>query len=185
MVLEDMRAALEPVGCYDTAAPNLNAELIAYAGELERLYGELNTMIADRFIETADADALTSYEEMFGPALTEETLSERRRRLKLRFDLGSGDFTPAGIRRALDSFGFEYTIAEFPAQNRLNIEASADYSASERSFIGREVSKIIPSHLEYQLLFNTLTWSQLDARELTFRQLDNNDLTWDQIDSIC
>ena len=98
--------------------------------------------------------------------------------------LGEGDFTPAGIRKALDSFGLEYVISEFPTLNRLNIEAQTDYSKAEQAFISREVSKTVPAHLEFQLVFNTLTWNELDARNKTFSALDNDNLMWEEIDSL-
>ena len=184
MVLEDMLEALEPIGCYDTSAPHLRAEIRVYAEEIERLYAELDSIIDERFIATAGDEGLSAYEEMFGPAMTGETAADRRERLRLRFGLGEGDFTPSGVRRALDSFGFEYTMSEFPSQDCLDIVATADYSAARQSFISREIGKIMPSHTEYRLTFNTMTWDQLDARGKTFTSLDNDNMTWAQIDSI-
>ena len=53
-----------------------------------------------------------------------------------------------------------------------------------RPALKEEVEKIVPAHLEFQLVFNTLTWSELDARDKTFAQLDSDDLEWDQIDAL-
>lgn len=121
---------------------------------------------------------------MFGPPRGDLSVAERRERLKKRMSLNDGDFTPAGIRKALDSFGLEYVISEFPAQNRLEITAQTRYSQAERAFISRETAKIVPAHLEFQLVFNTLMWSELDARDKTFAELDNDDLRWEEIDSL-
>ncbi|OON84779.1 hypothetical protein B0D78_12440, partial [Pyramidobacter sp. C12-8] len=65
--------------------------------------------------------------------------------LRLRMNLGEGDFTPAGIRKALDSFGLEYTLSEFPHSGQLNVTAAADYSRAQKAWIRREVTKIIPA----------------------------------------
>ena len=184
MVLDDMLAAIEPIGCYDTSAARLRAEMRVYADEIERLYSELSDIIDDRFIATAGDEGLSAYEEMFGPAMTGEALADRRARLILRFGLSEGDFTPAGVRRALDSFGCEYTITEYPSQDVMDIEAAANYSAAQQSFISREIMKIMPCHTEFRLTFNTMTWDLLDARDKTFASLDSDNMTWTQIDSI-
>ena len=183
-VCENMKQALSAIRLYDTDAPQLSAELSAYADELERLYGELGEILPDRFLLTAGDRGLRAYEEMFGPARSGSTLEERRRLLHLRLTLGGGDFTPGGIRQALDSFDLDYVIAEFPRFDRLNIIAQTDYTKAQQRFILRETAKIIPAHIEYQLVFNTMTWSELDARSLTFAALDQENLTWAQIDAL-
>lgn len=183
-VYENMKEAIGAIRLYDADAPHLSAELRAYADELERLYDGLDGLLPERFLLTAGDRGLSAYEEMFGPARTGTALEERRRLLKLRFSLGGGDFTPGGIRQALDSFGLEYVIAEFPHFNRLNIIAQTDYTKAQQAFIRRETAKIIPAHIEYQLVFNTLTWSELDARDRTFASLDHENLTWEQIDAL-
>ena len=184
MSVESMKRALEPIRVYDMDSPNLNAELSAYAAELERLDGELDAILPERFISTATESGLSAYEELFGPSREELSVETRRNMLKKRFSLGGGDFTLNGIKQALDSFGLSYVIAEYPSLCRLNIIAQTDYSKAEQSFIKREVEKIIPAHIEYQLVFNTMTWDELDSINKTFTDLDNDDLTWELIDEL-
>ena len=184
MILDSMQKALEPIKLYDTEAPQLTAELRAYADELEILNGELSSLICERFVYSATEYGISRYEEMFGPVRDDLSLSERRRLLRLRLTQGNGDFTPAGIRQALDSFGLEYVISEFPTFDRVNVIAQTDYNEAQRSFIKREVGKIMPAHVEYQMVFNTLTWDELDARDKTFSGLDNDDLTWESFDEL-
>lgn len=184
MVYERMRSAHTPIGAYADDAPQLEAELHAYADELERVYSELDTILPERFLLTADDEGLSAYEELFGPARTGEDLAVRRERLRKRLTLGGTDFTLSGVSRALDSFGLSYVIAQFPRYYRLNIIAEADYTEAEQAFIRREVEKIIPPHIDFQLVFNTLSWDELDARDKTFAALDNDNLTWARIDAL-
>lgn len=184
MVLQSMKKALLPLLIYRSDARNLGRELRAYADEIERLYQETDVMLPEGFIASATDRGLKEYEELFGPELPSLTAEERRARLLGRMNLGEGDFTPAGIRKALDSFGLEYVISEFPTLNRLNIVAQTDYSKAEQAFILSEVAKIVPAHLEFQLVFNTLMWSELDALNKTFAALDSENLDWDEIDSL-
>lgn len=171
-----------PVTVYDSDAQNLAREIAAYAAELERCYADLAVLFRERFIATAQDIGLKAYEELFGPERTDESIEDRRAMLLLRMNLGGGDFTPAGIRRALDSLGLEYILNEFPHIGRMTVTATTDYSAAEQAWIRREVGKIIPAHIEFQLTFNTLTWAQWDALDRTFAAIDNEDLTWQQID---
>lgn len=182
MVYETLKRSLEPIGLYREDAEVSDRELQVFAEEIERLYTELDGMFRERFIGTAENVGLRVYEELFGPSREGESVQKRRELLLLRMNLGESDFTPAGIRRALDSLGLEYQISEFPALGRLNITATADYSKAEQAFILREIGKIIPAHLEFQMTFNTLTWADIDALELSFSQSDQNDLTWQELD---
>lgn len=184
MVLESMRKALSPLLIYHVRSDNLSHELRAYADELERLYTQLDEMIPERFFATATGRGLREYEELFGPAREDLDTEDRRERLRLRLSLSDGDFTPAGFRKALDSFGLEYTISEFPTLNRLNIVAQANYTKAEQALIESEVAKIVPAHLEFQMVFNTLMWIQLDEKDKTFAQLDNDNLRWEEIDRL-
>ena len=181
---DKMKAAMSTVKLYDTDAPNLSAELSAYGDELDRMQVQLDGLLPERFLLTAGDRGLSAYEEMFGPVRSELSLADRRRLLHLRLTLGGGDFTPAGIRQALDSFGLDYVITEFPALDRLNIIAQTNYTKAQQNLILQETKKIIPAHLEFQLVFNSLTWAQLDARDKTFAALDNDNLTWEQFDAL-
>ena len=183
-VYENMKSRLSPVKIYGDEAQALRLELQTYSAELERLYTEYGEMFRERFIETAQDEGLKAYELLFGPERSVESTEERRRMLRLRMELGEGDFTPAGIRKALDSFGLQYVISEFPHLNKLNIVAvTEEYSPAQQAWIRREVEKIIPAHIDFQLTFNTMTWEQWDTLDRTFHAIDNENAMWQQIDS--
>lgn len=181
-VYENLLRRLCAAGVYSADAPILNAELKAYAGEIERLYTDLGQMFRERFITTAEDEGLRVYEELFGPERSGESAESRREMLLLRMNLGGGDFTPAGIRRALDSLGLQYVVSEFPALQKLNIIATTDYSEAQQAWIQREVSKIVPAHLEFEITYNSLTWAQWDAMNRTFGAIDSEDQSWHDID---
>lgn len=184
MVFEKMKEHLGAIGLYAENAAVSDTELRIYAAEMERLYDALRTAIGERFIATAQDEGLRVYEELFGPPRDDLSTARRRELLTLRLNLGEGDFTPAGIRKALDSFGLSYTISEYPLYSRLNIIAQTDYTKAEQAFIRQEVYKILPAHLLVQMVFNTLTWSELDAMNKRFSTIDAENLTWEQIDAL-
>ena len=182
-VYENLKRRTISVGIYEDDAEELNRELRTYAAEIDRLYASLRLMFRERFIETAEGEGLEVYERLFGPERTGESTEDRRRMLKLRLELGDGDFTPEGIRKALDSLGLQYTISEFPQIGKLNIIADTDYSPAQQAWIRCEVEKIIPLSVEFQLCFNTMTWSEWDALDRTFQSIDTEDQTWKEIDN--
>ena len=182
-VLENLCQHHAAITIYNIASQALNRELAAYAAEIEKLYTDFGALFRERFISTAEDIGLMAYEKLFGPERTDESIENRREMLLLRMNLGGGDFTPAGIRRALDSFGLEYTISEFPSIGKMTVTATTDYPQAQQAWIRREVEKIIPAHIEFQLTFNTLTWAQWDAFDKSFAAIDNEDLTWRQIDN--
>ena len=182
-VYEKLLQRLSPIGIYSERAEELHRELRAYGTEIERLYTELSSMFRERFITTAEDEGLRMYEVLFGPDRSGESVESRRKMLQLRMNLGNSDFTLAGIRKALDSLGLQYTISEFPELGKISISATADYSPAEQAWIRREVEKMIPASIEFQLTFNTLTWAQWDALNRTFAAMDNENKTWDEIDN--
>ena len=170
------------VGIYDDDAEALWQELKAYAAELDLLNSELQRIFRERFITTAEDEGLSRYEELFGPDRTGESAESRREMLLLRMNLGNGDFTLGGLQRALDSLGLDCVISEFPAIGRLNVTAVTDYSPARQAWIRREVAKLIPPGIEFQLTFNTMTWTQWDALDRTFAAIDAENSTWHDID---
>lgn len=182
-VFSRLKDRLYRIGIYDQDAVVSEWELKAYASGFEFLYSRLQTMFRERFISTAQDIGLSAYEAMFGPVREDESIEQRRRSLLLRVNLNNSDFTVAGIKRALDSFGFSYTISEFPTLGRMNILATSDCSPAQQARLKYEVSKIIPAHIEFQLSFNSLTWDKWDALNRTFSMIDSEEQTWDQIDN--
>lgn len=180
---ERMRRQLLKVGVYSSGARALGWELQAYSAELERLYSRFDVLFRERFITTAEDEGLAVYERLFGPERTGESVEDRRERLLLRLNLGDGDFTPAGIEKAFNSFGLNCTVREFPSIGKLTVDADTDYDAAMQAWIRREVAKIIPAHIEFQLTFNTMTWAQWDGLNRSFSAIDAEDCTWNQIDN--
>lgn len=180
---ERMKQQMAQVGIYDSDAPAVGWEIAAYAAEWERLYAYLGTMFRERFIVTAENEGLAAYELLFGPKRSDESVASRREKLLLRLNLGGGDFTLAGIRKALDSFGLSYIISEFPSIGMLAVAADTDDSEALQAWIRREVGKIVPAQIEFQLTFNTLSWAQWDTLDRTFAAIDAENQTWQEIDN--
>ena len=153
MTFDRMKAALAPVKLYGDSAEELNAELMAYADELEMIEGVFAALLPERFFATAQDEGLSAYEALLGPVLDNESAEDRGERLRLRASLKKGDFTRGGVERALDSFGLVYDIEELPALSVVNITAYGEYTDAQKSYIRSETRKIIPAHLTVNIDF--------------------------------
>ena len=183
MIYERMKERTGTAGIYSDDAERLSVEIRVYAEELERSRETLDRLLRERFVTTAQDEGLGAYERLFDAVTEGKTVEQRRESLLLRMSLREDDFTPAGIRRALDSLGVSYDLNEYPVQRRVNITVTSDHTLKEQAFIRSQVSGMIPAHLICQLSFNTLTWQELDNMNRTFSSIDSEDMTWDQIDN--
>lgn len=177
---------LSDIGVYEMTGDALTEELTVYARELDRVENLLDSVLNEAFFATAMEEGLEGFERIFGPVRSSLSLAQRRGMLCKRLLLGSDSFTPSKMATALDSLNLSYTLSEYPTAFRLNIIADTDYTAGEQALILREIEQMCPAHLEVQVCFNTLPWSELDAKGLTFDEIDALDMTWtafDQIDS--
>ncbi len=180
--LTSMKEKLSPLGIYQLFDSNIEDELYVYACELDRLRERSDVLLREAFVSTAEDEGLSVIEKIYGRERTDLPLETRRDLIKKRLSVGLSDFTPEGIRTALESFDFDYLITEYPTLCKLNILATAEYTEAEERWIEREVQRIIPSHIEFQLVFNTLSWDQLDAFDRSFAQIEYEDLSWEESD---
>ena len=183
MIFERLNERTHAVGLYADDAVNLNTELEVYAAELERLSEELDRILRESFVVTAEDEGLSVYERIFGAVREDASVEQRREMLVLRMMLGDNDFTPAGFSKAMDSLGVSWELSEYPGLQRMNITVLSDHTPGEQAFIRSQVAELVPAHLEWQLTFNTLTWDQMDRMDRTFTAIDSEALTWDQIDN--
>ena len=180
--LTSMKNKLMPLNLYILENSHIEDELYVYAVELDRLRAETDRILREGFLDTAEEEGLSEREQMYGRARGDLSSEKRRELIKKRFSLGLGDFTVDGIKTALDSFNLQYTIVEYPSLLKVYVNASGDYTDEEERWIEEQAQKTVPSHLEFQLLFDTLSWEELDASDRTFSVMDAENLSWEQLD---
>lgn len=78
-ILQSMKNKLSPLGLYDMSSGTLvSAELECYASELQRVSDELDGLLRERFVSTAEDRGLTVYEDMTGFMRLDNTTAGRR-----------------------------------------------------------------------------------------------------------
>ena len=182
--LTSMKKKLRPLGLYRLENSNVEDELYVYGLELDRLRTESDRLLREMFLQTAQEEGLSQLERMFSRPRTELSAATRREMLQKRFSLGLSDFTVNGLTTALDSFHLSYTICEYPSLNKLTVLAQGNYSESEQRWIEEEAQKFVPLHLEFQLAFNSLSWDEIDGRDLTYANFDSENRSWESLDKL-
>ena len=182
--LTSMKKKLSPLGLYRLDHSHIEDELYVYALELDRIREESDRLLREMFLSTAMEEGLSMMERMFSRPHTQLSVQTRREMLQKRLCLGLSDFTLEGLRTALDSFHLSYTICEYPSLNKLVVLAQGDYPENEEKWIESEAQKFVPLHLEFQLDFNSLSWEEIDGRDLTYATFDSENRTWKTLDKL-
>lgn len=181
---ETMKKALEKTGLYNVSDNNIYFELMAYACEIERLNNELSKMLCECFVDTASGYGLSERESVIGNVRSDIDVEKRREMLTLRERINSSCFTLEKIKEALTSFGLEFQLYEYPTLGTVVVDTIGTYTVKEKAWIRSQVKKIMPAHLYVQVVFDGITWSEIDRLDNTFEYMDLRDMTWNDIDDI-
>lgn len=179
-----MKNTLDKLNLYSFEGTTVENELKAYAYVLDKLNGDLEEMLCECFIDTAESFGLANREIVFGEEKSNLDVSKRRKMLKLRESICMSSFTVEKIKEAISSFGLDFVMTEYPSQYMVRVDAVGDYSKKEQAFIQKEIEKIIPAHLTVQVIFGGPTWDESDAKNNSFTGIDSLDYTWDEIDNM-
>lgn len=181
---QNMINDLLPIAFYSLNVGDLVCkELQSYSDQIDGVSDEIETVLRECFLSTAEDIGLSSYEELVGAERIELTLEERRDMVKKLLLLDENDFTYAGVMRFFDSLGFECTITEYPQYFDLLIEpVHGGYSETEKAYIRKRAEEFLPCHLTFTIEFRQADWNSYDALENTFDDWDALGMDWDELD---
>ena len=134
---DSMKTKLECTGLYKvTAKSNIRAELLAYAEGLNTEF------------DTAENCGITERERFVGKINADYPLEKRREMLKISEQKVGGKCTPDDFKRIVRGYGVEnFTIAEAPTRNRVDIKISDTKTDAEKKLIEKRVKADFPLHL--------------------------------------
>ena len=120
---QSMKSKLLPLGIYAFAAGGAaDCELKAYACELDRLYGEINALYREGFIETAETYGLSERERFTGKVRDSLSIAERRALLMDDAQHYRGGSDAAALERILARIGVTDVLVESePMASKLSV----------------------------------------------------------------
>lgn len=177
---ESMANVLSAVGAYDIdSGSEVRRELRSYALELDALSEEIEEVLGESVVVTAEDEGLLFYEKLVGRLGNGLSLEDRREMIIYLLTLNSNDNTIGGIEKFFRSLGLECEIYERPHIFDLYIvPLSRDFTVREKRFIINRAKEFLPCHLTFTIDFRTSTWADYDNANLTFAEIDALGKTW-------
>ncbi|MCH5299913.1 MAG: hypothetical protein J1E56_01230 [Ruminococcus sp.] len=185
-VISSLIKALTPLNIYNiTYGTNIYNELYVYANELDRLNLEIDTLLREAFVYTAESYGLANIEKIYTAEDTSNTAQTRREKLLERLSINDSYFTLKDMKKSLLGLGVKDSrILEFPSRRTIVFEISGKYTDAEINFIKAEIKKLAPVAFEIQIYFGGLSWSDFEGKNLSFSSMDLQNLSWEQIDEL-
>lgn len=182
--LSSMVEKLRPLRVYSLDEDSIvYAELAAFAVGFDLLRAELDLLLKEAFVSTAEDFGITNLEREVGSVREDLSLDRRRQMLINRLSFGEGDFTPAGFEKMLRILGVAGEFEEYPAAQRMTLKLeSGEYTLPQRLWIAAQASALLPAHLECDVVFPGLDWLYIDSLDNTFAVIDKKGYIWRKID---
>lgn len=159
--LQSMRTKLSPLGIYNlTQSSNIYKELSAYAAAFDKHRENLDNLLKECFISSAEDYGIEIREKAIGDLKNNYTLEKRREMLSLRNSINENDFTFSSLVKFIRCMGItSCTISENPANSLIIIRVVNTFSESDKRWILNQLYLFLPSHLKAEVMINNETWS--------------------------
>ena len=183
--LQSFVKKLNPLGIYDIQeGSNIYAELSAYAYALDRHRDNMEAVLRECFISTAEGYGIEIREKVFGNVRENYTPEQRREMLKLRRGLGNGDYTLEGFDRFMRSLGADsYNLHEMNLSYEVSVTINNSFNSTDAKWAENQIKLIMPAHLITHVYYGGALFSQIDSANMTYADFDSQNSTWTQLDN--
>ena len=124
------------------------AELIAFAAGLDLLFNELDEMLKEYFIDTAQSYGLTERERFTGAVRDDLSIEKRRELLKIREQTNEEFCTPEGFNKILEGYGLGgFELIENPQKNALTVKIYDALDVQNKAWVNKMIENDFPAHL--------------------------------------
>lgn len=138
-----MRTALNRTGIYDTENKNINAELSSYEAGLDMFLKDMERVLKNCFIETADEENLIKRMKLLRSYVSETDAEILRAQLFEKAKIRTSSLNEMQSR--LNSAGIDGTVSE--EKLKANISVS-NYNSVEPETAQAEIKKYLPVFIE-------------------------------------
>lgn len=124
------------------------AELKAFAAGLDLLFNELDEMLKEYFIDTAQSYGLTERERFTGAVRDDLSIEKRRELLKIREQTNEEFCTPEGFNKILEGYGLGgFELIENPQKNALTVKIYDALDEQNKAWVNKMIENDFPAHL--------------------------------------
>lgn len=151
--LSTMRNKLSQTGLYNISPVSIvNAELMAYAEGLDMIFGELDEMLKECFIATAESYGLTMRESLFRRYSLDRTTDGRRNALINAMSVCQTDYTYEGMRKIRDSFNLHGDFHTYTSPMKVTFECTDTLTSSQKQIISRQMANFMPCWIPFEFV---------------------------------
>lgn len=130
------------------------AELKAFAAGLDLLFNELDEMLKEYFIDTAQSYGLTERERFTGAVRDDLSIEKRRELLKIREQTNEEFCTPEGFNKILEGYGLGgFELIENPRENALTVKIYDALDEQNKAWVNKMIENDFPAHLAVTVEF--------------------------------
>lgn len=144
-----MKSKLTATGLYKIEdSSNVSYELKAYAQELDLLFCELDEVLKECFIQTAEDYGLTRIERFTGRDGSGLSPEKRREILMLMQSDSRFGFTPDGFKALIESYSIsDFEFVENPLGFRVTVRIYDSLSDEKKQAVSEMIDAQFPYHL--------------------------------------
>ena len=133
----------------------VDCELKAYAVELDRIYTELDVLLREAFVPTAQTYGISEREKFIGKERSDLTLARRRELLMLRETRASGGHGSADLNQLIEALGVtDYTVTIVQRHCKITITVNDSLTAEQKADFEKGVKSFTPVTFETIFEYN-------------------------------
>lgn len=147
--LDSMTKKLENTKIYAVKPGGRNyAEIKAFSVGLDMIFNELDEMLREYFIYTAQSYGLTERERFTGAVRDDLSVEKRRELLKIREQTNEKFCTPEAFNKILQGYGLGgFELIENPQKNALTVKIYDALDEQNKAWVNKMIENDFPAHL--------------------------------------
>lgn len=147
--LDSMTKKLENTKIYAVKPGGRNyAEIKAFSVGLDMIFNELDEMLREYYIDTAQSYGLTERERFTGAVRDDLRIEKRRELLKTREQTNEKFCTPEAFNKILQGYGLGgFELIENPQKNALTVKIYDALDEQNKAWVNKMIENDFPAHL--------------------------------------
>lgn len=147
--LDSMTKKLENTKIYAVKPGGRNyAEIKAFSVGLDMIFNELDEMLREYYIDTAQSYGLTERERFTGAVRDDLSIEKRRELLKTREQTNEKFCTPEAFNKILQGYGLGgFELIENPQENALTVKIYDALDEQNKVWVNKMIENDFPVHL--------------------------------------
>ncbi len=181
--LDNMLKRMLPLHIYSLDSKStVYKELATYGARMDKIIEDINTLVKELNIYTAENDGLSFLEQLWGLPRTDLTIEQRRQAIEKRFGLTYDKCKAQDMIQFFASLGAEAQLTEVYGKYRVYVYITngSEFSIPVRKYITAQAQEFFPAHLEVFIDYRSGNWDTLDAKGTLFNTYDSFNFTWDR-----